>query len=304
MKRTQITEYIEYIEPDSQGGYMTSSGLVIRGEHTIMIDPNMGPEETAPLLAAENPSQVVLSHYHLDHSFCAPLAEAATGAEILVGAGEAFYLQDLEAFVAVSGAAEYGLGEPWAAACRQGGYRELKRIREYEPGRLFSTGAVEFKALAAPGHSPAHNIFHFPRQGLVFVADLGLDVFGPWYGWRDADIEAVVKSLLGLKELDAEVVLTGHAGRLEDGLGPLADRALEKVLARERLVSQMVGQGLDPRQMAGRGLYYPRLERMPAAKRPVLLMWESFMAEHHLAVLERGGLTALFPSLARLAAGL
>jgi len=56
----------------------------------------------------------------------------------------------------------------------------------------------------------------FPEEGLVYIADIDLTRFGPWYFGTDGDIDALVRSSRALLALDAEWYLTGHEEGLTD----------------------------------------------------------------------------------------
>ena len=63
---------------------------------------------------------------------------------------------------------------------RSDGYRFRPADGTHVDGQRFSFGKTEVEVIhrqATPGQR-----FAFPREGLVFTADIDLEPFGPWYG--------------------------------------------------------------------------------------------------------------------------
>ena len=48
----------------------------------------------------------------------------------------------------------------------------LENLVPYRPGQSFQNGEITLEVLPAAGHTPGHSCFYFPRQELLFLADV------------------------------------------------------------------------------------------------------------------------------------
>ena len=87
--------------------------------------------------------------------------------------------------------------------------------------------------IPAPGHSPGHTTVYFPKENILFTSDLGVGLFGPWYGFKDCDIYRYVESLLYLKALKPKLLLTGHGGVISKDIEGIFDRSIEAFFWRD-----------------------------------------------------------------------
>ncbi len=95
MKINQISSFIDYVQPDETPFASTSSSIFIKSSPSIVIDLNLGNEDTDQY----NPDIALLSHYHLDHSLCAPIADNHEKTELWIPEGEINYLTSQDHFI-------------------------------------------------------------------------------------------------------------------------------------------------------------------------------------------------------------
>lgn len=299
MKRTRITDSITFLEPDDMRLFQACAGVMVEGTHKLVIDANMGPE-TAAFLQAENPDIAVISHYHLDHGVWGTTAQNHAGAEVWVPSGEERYLTDI-AFFLERTAGPHGLLSEWKDfTVDQCGYIELKEVTPYDPGLLFTDRDIVIECLDTRGHSPAHRSFYFPEDKILFTGDLGLDRFGPWYGWSECDLRDLVAAILSLRQLPTDVLLTSHGGMLTAGINSAWDLALSRLMQREKHVAVRLEKGLRPDEIIAEGVFFPSKSSVPEPMRSFLYMWDTVMFDHHRQLIEAGGLVTYFPELAPL----
>ena len=68
LKRTKITNKIDYVEPDSMTNFTSCAGIIVQSKKKVMIDVNMGAKETPGLMEEEKPEIAIITHYHLDQN--------------------------------------------------------------------------------------------------------------------------------------------------------------------------------------------------------------------------------------------
>jgi glyoxylase-like metal-dependent hydrolase (beta-lactamase superfamily II) len=303
MRRTRICEGVTYLEPDSMRSFQACAGLLLTdGGATALVDANMGPVETLPLLAETRPDLAILTHYHIDHSAWASTVAEHTAAEIWAPEAEVPILAD-PAPLHVAEARAHGIGGEWEAFMADiVGYAPVPSARGYGWAAPFRIGGLRLEAIGARGHSPGHTALYLPARQILFCGDAGIDRFGPWYGWPNSDLVALVGSLLRMRGLPQKLLLTSHSGMVRAGFEAAWTRAIAQVLAREARLRMDLEAGRSPGEIVAAGIFFTNKQGAPMPLRRFLYMWDHIMYDHHLKVLEEGGLTAFFPELETLAA--
>ncbi len=297
MKRTKITDKITYIEPDSMANFTSCAGIIVQSKKKIMIDTNMGAEETPGLLEQEKPDAAIITHYHLDHSIWTRHVSLFSDAVIFIPENEAPYLTSLD-FVIEHTAGPFSAAEKWKDfVANYLGYMPLKTYECYNERTSFKDMAPEVVIVATSGHSPSHTSFYFPDEKILFAGDMGLDRFGPWYGWTDCNIKQIVESILRLDGLDVNLILTSHGGVVEKGIPRAWAQCLGHIWQREEKIIQKLEAGMSKNDIIGQGVFFSDKEKVKEPMSLFLNMWDTNMYIHHEDLIKEGGLTAFFPEL-------
>jgi hydroxyacylglutathione hydrolase len=196
--------------PGKKGGcYPYCHSLVVtQGEETWVVDPSADKDYFRKLARTRRVTGVFLSHFHEDHQkynhlfpqacFYGPLLEA-----------EAF--TSMDAVFRFMGLTDPQFREYWRQTLlRDFHFQPPADFSPYFPGQLFQLGEVILEIIPAPGHTPGHSCFHFPRQELLFLADVDLTPFGPWYGDAASDLTAFEATLNELNAFPVRTYLTAH----------------------------------------------------------------------------------------------
>ena len=100
IKRTRITDKIEYVAPQGSNNNLSCSGMIIHSDHAkVLFDTNPGKAATKELLVSEKPDYAIISHYHLDHSTWDSLVLEYSEAKLLIPSTETAYLTNHEYFI-------------------------------------------------------------------------------------------------------------------------------------------------------------------------------------------------------------
>ena len=89
--------------------------------------------------------------------------------------------------------------------------------RLLENGDELTFGTTRCRVIHTPGHTPGHCAFHFPRERILYTADLDLVKAGPYYGDVNSSIENTLDSLERLARIDADVYLSSHGRGIHEG---------------------------------------------------------------------------------------
>ncbi|MDD2903325.1 MAG: MBL fold metallo-hydrolase [Syntrophales bacterium] len=199
---------IKFIPGRKGGRYPYCHSLVIEGEETWVVDPAGDKDYLRHLARTRRVTAVFISHYHEDHQKYNYLFPEA---RFYVPAPEAEAFRSLEAAFTLMGLDDPQARDYWGEIMvRDFNFRPLENLVPFEPGQRFRQGGITLEIVAAPGHTPGHSCFYFPGQEVLFLADVDLTPFGPWYGGQTSslkDFEATLERLAGFQ---TRTYITAH----------------------------------------------------------------------------------------------
>ena len=196
------------------GKYPHGNTLAVRGSHaSLLIDPSLG---LLPRAGALPPADLVVnSHCHEDHvagNHLYPEAPWHLHDADLPG------IRSLDAFMEI-----YGFPEPIASAFRPLLVERFHVVPRadalgFADGHVFDLGGgVRVRAIHAPGHTRGHCLFHLEPDDVLYLADIDLSSFGPYYGDAWSDLADFERTLAAVRELSARHYATfHHIGVIDD----------------------------------------------------------------------------------------
>jgi glyoxylase-like metal-dependent hydrolase (beta-lactamase superfamily II) len=195
---------IRVIPGPDNGRYPHGNSLFVQGtSETILIDPSL-------TVAADPPAgvdRVLVSHCHEDHLaglFHYPRAPVHVHRDDRLG------LLSLDGLMTI-----YGLPPEIDAAWRRdvvGKYHYAPRADAlaFDDGDCFDVGGATVRAIHLPGHTRGHSGFLIEPDGVMFLADVDLTGFGPYYGDAWSSIDDFERSIQRCREIDAGTFVTFH----------------------------------------------------------------------------------------------
>ncbi len=295
MERVRIDESITYLVPSRQASasFLGCCGLVVKDGRTVVIDGNMGPSETLPMLERERPQVCVVSHFHVDHSRWGHEAASIPGTVVYVPLAEKRYLADVDHFVE-----RCGVPVDLAGGWKQwlSGFAGLKPVPHavgLSPGEVIEAGRVRIEVMDAAGHSPGHQAYWIADRRILFCVDIGVDAFGPWYGWQDADLALYVGSIRRLAALDARLLVTSHGGLIDTDIETTLLGCIEVMRRREDCIRTDLDAGSSIEECAARGHIYGDVSRFVPPLDRMYGVWEANMVREHARIIGMGGLDAI-----------
>lgn len=210
---------IEVYFGNENGKYPHGNSFVVNGKNqSVMIDPSLGIVVRKPNLPKVD--CVMYSHTHEDH-----VAGAHLYADIPCYAHpeDAPGLQSMEGLMAMYGLVGEG-HESFIKDMETNFYFQARPdIRSFSNDEVFDLGGVTIQVIHTPGHTAGHCCFLVEwgsgtaDERLVYLGDIELTGFGPYYGDACSDLEDFERSILKLKDIDAKYWLTfHHKGLIED----------------------------------------------------------------------------------------
>lgn len=241
------------------GKYPQSNSVLIDDDVRAIIDPACDEEKLRAVHAERAVGVIINSHGHEDHLLYNYLL---TGAKLWVHALDAGVYKNIEAFIDQF-FAPAGVDEEMAA----GWFQFMNEVVKFQPrepdrlledGELLDFGETRVQVLHTPGHSPGHLSFHFLNEKVIFMADLDLVKFGPYYGDKASSIDDTIASLKRLAEIEADVYLVSHGKEgILDGDPAHIERYLGVIYRREGELLDFLATGPKTiEEITGHGIIY------------------------------------------------
>ncbi|MGI9601379.1 MAG: MBL fold metallo-hydrolase [Acidimicrobiales bacterium] len=242
-----------------EGAYPHGNSVLVTGEdESVLIDPSLS---VARWGGVESVDRVVLSHVHEDH--VAGLAQFA-GVPVHAHREDVGALTSLEAMIA-----SYGL-DPGAEAAfadilvDEFNFVARPDVVAYEDGAIFEVGGSTIEVIATPGHTPGHCCLLVQPEAVLYLGDIELTGFGPYYADRHSSLDAFEASIERCRHIEAEWFVTfHHKGTYTDRSAFLAQLDVFAA-AIERRDALLLDYLTEPQTMAQlvqrRVLYRPHVE--------------------------------------------
>ncbi|MFD7304017.1 MBL fold metallo-hydrolase [Streptomyces pharetrae] len=269
------------------GAYPHANSLLVRGATaSLVVDPSLSLVGTAP------PADLVLvSHAHEDH--IAGLGSYDVPVHI--------HEDDLPALRSRAALiAGYGL-PPDAADEADATVRDHFHVRGrpdatgFEEGTVFDLGGRTVTVVHLPGHTAGHCGFLIEPDGFLFVADIDLTSFGPYYGDVGSSLADFEASMRRCEEIDARWYGTSHQKGVIEGAAEFRRRlgtfagVVEK---REASLLAFLGDPRTVEEIVGHRLVYrPHVEGPhvgPVERRTAVQHLHRLLSEGRVAEVEEG----------------
>jgi len=277
----ELKPNIYYLPGENNSRFPYCACLYLKGkDKRVLIDAGMGAKNLAPAKEM-GIDLLILTHCHIDHRL--------TRAEILdvpvwCHEKEEVWFSNRDLFFTDVGFKRSGL--------------DLNRLFDFAHG-MFNTeidhlltdgeridiGGITLETIHTPGHTPGHMAFFIPEHDLLFSGDIDLTPFGPFYGHDFADISDFLSSIDKLKQVQAQMVVSGHAGPFNDRLPEKFNAYGEVIHSRDRLVLENLSRPKSIEDFRDSNLFYSSYPDFPD-----LIRWfELVHIEKHLTRLESMG---------------
>ncbi|MHA1268417.1 MAG: MBL fold metallo-hydrolase [Candidatus Helarchaeota archaeon] len=276
----ELIDGVYFIEGQKQGKYPYANSLLILGkDKNCIIDTGIGSKLMRKLKRKFKIDIVLLSHNHEDHTCGLKyLKESKIYIHELdrKGVESIRYLQGI-----------YGLDDPKYNALFDSfmisiGYKECKINEVLRDGQIFDLGNIKIEVIHTPGHSAGHCCFLI-HPNLMFLADIDLTSFGPWYGSRDGNISDFIASIKKIMNYKIEIAISSHKGIFYNNITDKLQQYLNKFYEREQIILENLKQRQTLEELAKNLLIYgniPEPEEM-------FFIAEKLMIEKHLERLIR-----------------
>lgn len=278
---------ITLVEGKNNGRYPFCHTLLIEDSVRVLVDPACGQKKMAAMRERAEVDLIINTHYHEDHVAYNHLFPEA---EIWAHRADRIGLSSIEGYFRVGIEMPPGMREQWSRILADRfHYLGWTPSRFIEDGEELLIGETRIRVVHAPGHTPGQVCLHFPDHELLYLADLDMSRFGPWYGDKTSDIDALVQSVKKVKEIDARWYVPSHEGPVFEDIVELADAYVRVVEEREERVLENLAEPASLEELAARWIIYKK----PRTPEEFFMPSERAMLGKHLERLAGRGMVVL-----------
>ncbi|SFT33553.1 Glyoxylase, beta-lactamase superfamily II [Geodermatophilus amargosae] len=274
---------VTLLSSPENGRYPCGNSLLVSGsEATALVDPSIEVgrrgREVGPVDLA------VVSHAHEDH-----VAGLHGFPEVPahVHPAEAAAVRDPEVLVAGFGMDEAAAGAFGVELRTAFGVTGHEAVRPMEDGDVLDLGGRTMTVVHLPGHTAGHCGLLVEPDGFLFVGDIDLTGFGPYYGDVGSDLDALEASFGRLRDVEARWYGTAHHRGVVEGRAAFLAALDTFAAVVTRRDETLLGLLERPRTLAE--IVDHRLVYRPHVALPFVAAVERRTAEQHLARLQRAG---------------
>jgi glyoxylase-like metal-dependent hydrolase (beta-lactamase superfamily II) len=254
---------VTIIRGADNGRYPHGHSLLVKGaSETVLIDPSLSVADgLVEPLDPRAVDRVLISHCHEDHLAGLIRFPHAT---VHVHAADCIGLESIDGLMRI-----YGMAPEIEARWRPevaGRFHYVPRpdAVAYEDGDVFDLGGTTIRVVHLPGHTRGHSGFLIEPDGVMFMADVDLTGFGPYYGDAWSSIDDFERSIQRCREVDASRFVTfHHKGTVGDRseLLTLLDDYEAVIARRERAILDYLAAPRTLDEMAShRFVYRPHVQ--------------------------------------------
>lgn len=223
------------------GKYPDGNQVVVRGRDTkVIFDTPLVANNIETEL--EGTDMVILGHVHEDHTAGIHLLPES---QVLAHEADVNAIRSIEGLLKHYGMppehdekmTEFVTGEFF--------FQPRPDAQSYCSDKTWDVGRSTITALHIPGHTGGHCALLVEPEGVLFIGDIDLSSFGPYYGDACSNLQDFRRSIERLKEIEAQVWVTSHhKGVITDRetFDQMLQAFADKIDQREAAILKMIGE--------------------------------------------------------------
>jgi len=217
-----------------------NSVLVAGAEETLLIDPSLSLASRAASLPRVD--RVINSHCHEDH---------IAGNHLFPSVPWLLHGLDRVGLESIDGMMEiYGYAPPAEVYMREALVEQFHYVARpdaisFADGDSIDLGGVSVRVIHTPGHTRGHCCFAVEPDGVLYLGDIDLTSFGPYYGDAWSCLFDFERTLAAIRGIDARYYATFHHIGVIEGRGAFQerlDRFTAVIAARERRLVEYLAE--------------------------------------------------------------
>ena len=285
----EVEPHVHLIRGLNKARFPEANSLLIDDEILTLVDAGSDMGQVSRTLKdlghrMEDIERLILTHFHVDHKHHSEEIHEISGCEVIC---HPLSDQGVETFAGMAeyyGITNHPVYETWKVMVKgwiPPVYSDYTVTGHYKDMETISCGEVDLIAIHLPGHTLDHTCFGINGVETIFLVDIDLTGFGPWYGNKVSDIRVFQDSIKKVMKLEPKMGISSHLlDPVTDGLSTRLRAFLNTFDEREAKILKNITEGYDTLEKLTRlPTIYPRIPD------EVFLVFEEFMVRKHLEIL-------------------
>lgn len=260
---------------------------IIFPKKNLIIDPSSGKSRIKEIKEREGWRHCILTHYHGDHRASYYITQPEN---TYVHENDVPAVETVRGFAKMVGFLNNSIGKTIFESVRSKYHlSDIKNLVHLKDEERLNIDGVSLHVIHTPGHTPGHICLYIENEDTLYLSDIDLTEFGPWYGNVRSDINEFISSIDKVAEIKVSKYLSGHLPYF------LSYKEFKRKIKRykaffferEEKILNILNHGpkrLD--ELAQIGIIYPQ---KALHKTPTLIFFEKIMLMKHLERLIKDG---------------
>ncbi|MHA2378719.1 MAG: MBL fold metallo-hydrolase [Candidatus Thorarchaeota archaeon] len=232
--------------------------------------------------------RIVLTHFHIDHKGHAEQLRRISDCEVMCHPLSVKGISTFQGWADECGMTDHPVFNEWKPTLQSWLpllSSEYEITGHYENMKPITCGEVELVPLHLPGHTKDHTCFGINGLETIYLVDIDLTRFGPFYGNMVSDIQEFKDSIKSVIDLSPKIGISSHLlDPVKHDLRELLEEFLSVFDKREAHILKRISDGQDTiEKLAALPTIYPRI------RFNYLYFFEECMLEKHVELLVEEG---------------
>lgn len=203
---------VEFIWAKNSKEFLFSNSILIKSNPCIIVDPSASFTYLDRLATSQSIDIVLNTHYHADHRSLNGLFKNTNFAAHHLDAKAISDYNTYEEIVDKNINSYYSI---W----RKEFFQKYQIVDSpvnifYQGNEIIKTEDEEIQLIHTPGHTPGHLALHFKNIDTLYLSDIDLTPYGPWYANVVSNIDDFINSVKKVKSIKANHYVTSHGERI------------------------------------------------------------------------------------------
>ncbi len=278
---------VEFIWARNSKEFLFANSILIRGKPSILIDPSATFTYIDHLAQSHAVDIVLNTHYHADHRSLNGLFKKVIFAS---HEKDAPAIRNAATYEEFADTDDHSFYSEWRHDFfKQYQISDCPVSLLYKGDELIETDTTQIQLIHIPGHTPGHMALFFKNISCLYLSDIDLTPYGPWYANVVSDIDEFIASVKKIRAIECDYYVSSHGERIYD-----REKFLDKIdkFARhfterdEKIIDLLKTGPKELVEIASEGIVYRKMSLVD----PLKSYFQLKMVEKHLARLEKQGL--------------
>lgn len=280
---------VEFIWARNSKEFLFANSIFIRGKPSLIVDPSASFTYIERLAMTHAADMVLNTHYHADHRSLNSLFKNCIFA---AHEHDAPAIRDSKIYEECCDNDPHSFYSDWRKQFLKT-YKvdDCPVSQMYKGGETLKTDSCEIELIHLPGHTPGHMALFFKNSGCLYLSDIDLTPYGPWYANVVSHLEDFIASVEKIKNFQTDYYVTSHGERVytPEQFQEKIERFARHFVERDERILETLKEGpKELAQIASCAIVYKKAALMDPLK--AYFQWQ--MVIKHLELLVKKGIVA------------